>query len=547
MLNTTHKSLLMAGFCSFAMMTTAFAEDAKDAKKDAHKVEAKADAKKDEHKADAKADDKGAKKKGKKKHHAVRNKAHHDCAAKVQAVEAMKPADSNTVVVSGFVKADFTYDASQFGGDQIDLRNGVYEGVASQSSVAMPTVPARPNANRVGVVNAHGKASRFNITSTQNTSAGALKAVFEGDMMSTNSTPGANPNNTYTLRLRQAHGIFNGFKIGYATSNFSEPLHASFMTVDPNGFLDTLRQPIAVYKYEASDCLSLAGGIERPGTEFTNAMSNSINNAAPTNTQTNNINSMLRVPAWTTNATGTTTADTRYTNANAKDVQPDVTARLDCKMGGHQFSLRGVYRKLTIRNLSQDSDRSTARLTSNRVVTKSGYGIGAGAHLNVMNVGTLTTQLNFGSGIGRYIALLDGQAAVYDASLNRLDTQRAMNCIVAYNHKLTEVFSANLGYGYTRVNTSGLLKQVVGSYGGGATDGFYSTNGAGLGFNVNAVTQIPTKSYSQMFANVMYTPVKNVTVGLEYSRQVRKSISDQTFPERKAVINRVGFGAWYRF
>lgn len=516
MINVTYKSILLAGLGSVAMLTGAYAA--------APTADAKATAPAKEVKADA---DVKTKVKKAKKHHKKHAKKHHhtDCGMKAgDCGTGIKPAvavvGATDIKVSGFVKADFTHDAKQFGGDQVDITNAIYSGVYSTAYVPL-------DGERTGVTNAHAKATRLNVSATQPTECGDVKAVIEGDFMSNNSAPGSNTGGAYAFRPRHAYGQWNGWTVGHTNSNFVDAAQG-FVAVDPNGLAETFRQAIVSYKRNFEGGFSAAVAVERPGTEFTNAMTS-------TAQKTSN---GYRVTAWNSNAIDSN-AHTNYKYANAKDAQPDVTGRIEYALcGGHTFNVRGVYRKLKIRNASTVNVRE---------FDKNAYGLGASAHLNVMNTGKFSVQVNAGNGIGRYVADLNGQAAVFNDALNKLELQRGLNVVASYNQKFTEQFSGNLGYSYSKVSTAGALTDGLAN---GLQTGLCSNAAnAALGvLDTNIVpAQIPTRSYTRYFANVLYSPTKPLTLGLEYTMQVRKSVKDSSFSERKATVSRVGFGAWYRF
>ena len=148
---------------------------------------------------------------------------------------------------------------------------------------------------------------------------------------------------------------------------------------------------------------------------------------------------------------------------------------------------------------------------------KTGWGLGFSGKFFVYNKSNLFAQFNFGDGIGRYIILLNGQSSLYNSVSRVLDTQKASNTIVGFEHFWNELLRSNIIYAHTQVSVSKYTPVLTGG------------------------TRV-TKSMNQLYLNLIYSPIKPMDVGIEYEYADRKSNDN-----RHGKANRLTLGITYKF
>ncbi|MEA3587605.1 porin [Pseudidiomarina sp. 1APP75-27a] len=181
-------------------------------------------------------------------------------------------------------------------------------------------------------------------------------------------------------------------------------------------------------------------------------------------------------------------------------VLPDFTAKYVGTSGDFSYSIAGLVRQLT-HDVGGDGNDETV----------SGYGVSVGAKWQ-LGQHDLRASVQTGSGLGRYLGLNLFNGAVIDAS-GDLESIDSSGVTLAYRHVWNDTTRTNLvfsrGWADHDVNLTG-----------------------------NAVTE-----YTQRIgANLMYSPVKNVTFGAELSRATR-----ETEAGTDGDMSRLQFMAMYSF
>lgn len=181
-------------------------------------------------------------------------------------------------------------------------------------------------------------------------------------------------------------------------------------------------------------------------------------------------------------------------------VVPDITAKYSGQSGQFSYSIAGIVRQLSYDVDSDGNDETT-----------SGYGISVGAKWQLGD-NDIRASFQTGSGLGRYLGLNTYNGAVIDANGN-LEAIDASGVTLAYRHVWNEQFRSN--FVYSR----------------GWADNDVALTG-------NAVTEFTQR----LGANLMYSPVANLTFGAELSQATRETESGAD-----GDLTRLHFMAMYKF
>jgi len=198
----------------------------------------------------------------------------------------------------------------------------------------------------------------------------------------------------------------------------------------------------------------------------------------------------------------TTVAGVGSTDDN---VLPDLTARYVFKAGPAELALAGLLRQLRI-------DNPAAPPTPERDDTAVGGGVSFSGKIGIGR-DDLRFMLTAGDGIGRYVALGTATDAVLDGSGEGLDTVPLYAGYVAYRHFWTERLRSTL-----------------------ALSGISIDNDEAL------VAGTATKSVYSAAVNLLYSPVKPLTIGVEFRHAQRKVENGDD-----GALDRLQFSAKYMF
>ncbi|MBM3632319.1 MAG: hypothetical protein FJX03_01235 [Alphaproteobacteria bacterium] len=187
---------------------------------------------------------------------------------------------------------------------------------------------------------------------------------------------------------------------------------------------------------------------------------------------------------------------------------PELTVHLKHEDNFGHVSLRGVARQLRIKDYSSSQPF---------IARKNGWGVGTSGKLFVYHKSNLFAQFNFGNGIGRYIPIINGQSSQYNSQSRVLDPQKATNAILGFEHYWNELFRSNIIYAYTKIYVSKFVPMFAGA------------------------TRV-TKSYDQLYLNLIYSPVPPLDVGIEYEYAKRKAVGNFI-----GKANRFTLGITYKF
>lgn len=187
---------------------------------------------------------------------------------------------------------------------------------------------------------------------------------------------------------------------------------------------------------------------------------------------------------------------------------PELTAHLKYEDNFGHVSLRGVARQLRIKDYSSSLPF---------MARKNGWGLGLSGKLFVYHKSNLFAQVNFGNGIGRYIPLINGQSSQYSSQSRVLDPQKATNAIIGFEHYWNDLFRSNIIYAYTKIYVSKFVPLFAGA------------------------TRV-TKSFDQLYLNLIYSPTPPLDIGIEYEYAKRKAVGNFI-----GKANRFTLGITYKF
>ncbi|WP_462157508.1 DcaP family trimeric outer membrane transporter [Pseudoalteromonas sp. GB56] len=178
---------------------------------------------------------------------------------------------------------------------------------------------------------------------------------------------------------------------------------------------------------------------------------------------------------------------------------PDFTARYNFSADWGQIVVTGLARQLTYKQGGADEDE-----------TSFGVSVSGKVNLGKDNIKFMLTQ---GKGLGRYVGLNVAHGAVYDGS--SLDAIDSTSGFIGYQHHWSEQFRSTFLYSFFEADNNTDL----------------------LAFSGN-----PTKSSVSYSANLLYSPVKKMTFGVEFKHAEREAENGAD-----GDLDRLQFSAKYAF
>jgi len=214
----------------------------------------------------------------------------------------------------------------------------------------------------------------------------------------------------------------------------------------------------------------------------------------------------LERPTTTAQLTGTDTSVASIKADVADSLLPDMVVRYSMMGEGSQLALIGILRQLKV-----DGVVSNPFATSTPTVdeTEVGYGIGAAGNIGLSDVTDFKFMVLGGRGVGRYTGLAftpDVEVENDGSSIEAVD-HIAFNIAVA--HRFSQKWRANIGFGMQNADVKG--------------------------------DKLSDQSWSGT-ANLMYSPVRNVTLGAEIKHGERALVDGSDGNQ-----TRLQFGAKYSF
>lgn len=182
------------------------------------------------------------------------------------------------------------------------------------------------------------------------------------------------------------------------------------------------------------------------------------------------------------------------------DTRPDLILRFDKQHDWGQWNVRLLNTEYRL----DDGAGLSAR--------RSGTGFALGAMIKTVGDDFISLQYTDGNGLGRYnISFAD--MAVHDAATNRILFERARSLIMGYQAKFNAEWRANFAYALQKATANDFSAMVAGN-----------------------------REVAQAHLNVIYTPYKNMDMGLEYLWGNRK-----TFGGGSGTLSRLMGSVKYSF
>lgn len=308
------------------------------------------------------------------------------------------PGTDTRISFGGYAKADFIYDfGGSIGSDDLFVPESIVIGGENDPKFT-----------------AHARQTRFNVRTSTPSELGPVKTLIEGDFF------GAGGNevfsNSFALRLRHAYGEVGNLGAGQFWTNFM-PIETYPTTVDFNGpaGIPFIRQAQLRWTQPVSDNFTLIGSLEN--SEFSGSAVD------------------------VTDADGD--GDTAELLGFGESVGPlaGVAAGIDV---APDAVLTGIYRG----DFGLVRASGVARYFGGQDGGDGefGWGLNAGASLNVTDSTKLLLNGTGGDGIGRYLINGFGQDGVIDAGGN-VDTTAAYGVTGQIQQKLTDDLTAAIAYG----------------------------------------------------------------------------------------------------
>ena len=324
------------------------------------------------------------------------------------------------------------------------------------------------NTSRYNKFSMHPRQSRLNFATIAGTDIGDIGTFFEFDFFNGNnfasirSAQGSTSN--YTPRMRHAYFTVDQgsreFLVGQTWTTFFDQ-ESNGTTVEFNNVSSQSggRQPQIRYTQRLTDRWKAAIALENSLTDYTDSAG------------------VLR--------------DDGSSVAGSDGFQnlPDLVAALKYDIPEKlHFTIRGLLRQLRVKRNSV----SPAVMGS-----KTAYGVGVSGKVFYQGKSGIFAQINAGEGIGRYIFDAVGQSAAFDTNTGRFATQMGYGLILGVEHYWHEKWRSNLILGQTLIRVAKFQRRDV----------------------ANPVT----KRMGQLILNIIYSPVKNMDIGFEYARYIRKA------------------------
>ena len=409
------------------------------------------------------------------------------------------PGSNSAIKIGGRIKADGTY----YAGNNGDTGGGLMN---------VRTLPLKNSATaggKSGHVNGTVQSSRLQFNSLTQTNKGDVKAQVLLDFYGTqagNITTTTTTNSTstqYGIRVRQAFVTWQNVLAGQTETNFYDDDLMAPALDNLGGVTTSQRRAQFRWTQKVADGLSLSVSAEKPNTDYTSQ-------------------------------SAVVTGD----NSNfGKSPLPDFTARLryEGKMGF--VSVAGIVRTLQVSVAQGDTVGSTyigSSSTSSINTTaansfsskQNGWGLAFAGKLLVAAKSNLHGRVTVGDGLGYLVEDATGQAAYFQmptASSStgstsntatryaaRFDTNSVINCVAGYEHWWTEEFRTNIAGSYTKIKNSPYSPIIY-------------SNAPNI-----AVGTVPAQinaRIKKVLVNAIYSPVKNIDVGIELMHGMRETIS----------------------
>ena len=415
--------------------------------------------------------------------------------AKLAALEA-RPApegfrDGNTTIrLGGYLK--MVASSSHFSNGSVPTNT-----LGRDFYVPQLSIPTTPGGRRFSSQDFSAKQSRLWLSMDSQIAGHTVKGYVETDFQVTadpvQSVPGGGSQRTtngYTLALRRATLTIDRFTFGQDWTTFQYTGALPETTDYVGGAEGTVfvREPVARYTAPLSKQLTLMVSIENPESAITN------------------VNSATVIESGT-------------------DRLPDLAARLIYTGRRGELSLAGLLREVRgeTNGTSLVNNTTTAGAVGNGV-TAAGFGgsVGGKLFLNAARTSDIRFIATYGQNIGRYVGLNFAPDAIYNPATNRLTDVSEFAALVSAHYALTAQLRANVMGSFQTVSYDKSLTAA----------------------NLNGLN----KQAWSAAANLFYSPVKNIDLGIEFRHGHRTQINATTANGKASGhLDRIEFAAKYSF
>ncbi|MDP4725626.1 MAG: porin [Alphaproteobacteria bacterium] len=387
------------------------------------------------------------------------------------------PGSNSAIKIGGRVRMDGVYNPGNAGSTS----------GGNMSARSLPIKGADQKAGRSGHFNGTAQGSQLEINSLSKTNKGDIKAKIQFDFFGANSTAGGGSSSTsthYGLRLRQAFAEWNNLIAGQTETNFQDTDLMPQPLDNVGGLATVQRRPQVRWTQKVGDGLKLSVSAERGNTDYTNQALAAADNAT-----------------------------------YGKSSLPDLTARLryEGKMGF--VSLAGIYRQLQV-NVAITDSIPTFATTANATAAAgssmvnygskvSAWGINLAGKLITKGKSNVYSRITVGDGLGYLVEDATNCSAYLQVPTStgnairyapRFDTATVTNGVIGYAHWWTDAFRTNIGGSYTKIKHSPFIPKLTGA------------------------TQANAR-VKKAVVNAIYSPVKDIDIGLELMYAVRETVS----------------------
>lgn len=183
---------------------------------------------------------------------------------------------------------------------------------------------------------------------------------------------------------------------------------------------------------------------------------------------------------------------------------PDLIARFNGKAGGLSYTLAAMSRELKVEQAATNSDAQ-------------GYAVSLSGKYKMQNSDELRFMFNYGDALGRYMALNGFNAGVLDAN-GEIDLIDAWGGVLSYKHHWSNKWRSNL------------------------------TLSAASADNPSYVAASTASDYQSLHANLLYSPVKSLTLGGEYIYATKElQNTGNVLLDDKGALKRLQLSVKYAF
>ncbi|PIF73709.1 porin-like protein [Variovorax sp. 54] len=388
------------------------------------------------------------------------------------------PGTNTSLKIGGYVQLAASREMNGFIGNT--------QTVLSPFSAAAGGIPYSGSqaSKRSGETSFEARESRLNVTTLTPTRYGDLRTLIEGDFYGTGGTKAST--NSVSFRLRHAMAEIGPWMFGQYWSNSADLMQGPdvYDFGGPVGLAALSRVPQIRYTWKINPRSTFSTSIEQPTQDFSGADS-VVFQAGYNNISTNSL-----------------------------DKLPDITARYvyDDTWGRQSFGF--VARRLTATNVGGAGTAGAA--LGDKTLSTTGYSLNNQGTFNVFGRDKLGYHLVWGKGAGRYITQQQPSAVLYPnvaGAPNALDAIKSRGFNISYLHYWNDQWRSTIDYGKVRTTVPH--------------------------------PQLPLTTMSSVesvFANLIWSPVPQAELGLEYAwAKIKNDVPKSGIGSRLSFIGKYKF------